>query len=471
MSATDLGEIAPLDPAVLTVPPASVSAPAPAAWLRPPIAWYAVCMVSLVTLCGQLDYGLMSLLVQPIKASTHMTDSQIGLLMGAAYSSIYLLCGIPMARISDRRRRTFVLAGGLTIWSIATACCGLVMSFWPFALFRGVMGGAISVKGPTTVSIIPDLVPRDKLARAFGIYNVALIAGQSLSMIVGGLLLGALLHHMPIHILGVEIRQAWQMVFILMGLPGLVVAAIVALTVPEPARQGRANPKSAPMREVARFMFLGPAGKVFVPTMIGTAMAGVLLAGVGGWRAAFFARTYHMGAHVYGPLSGMLSLISAPIGVIIGAWVAERMHRRWDDSHLRLAVVAHALTMPFYILSPLMPTPQLALGCQFVMGILMMASAPSQLSAMQIITPNEMRAQVNAIYMVTISVLGNGLGPSVVAFMTDYIFRAESDLRYAMLTLAAICTPISLICLILTVKPYGRLYRLVTEREALAKGT
>jgi len=455
MGATDLGQAAPLEP----------PAPAQAAWLKPPLAWYAVCMVSLVTLCGQLDYGLMSLLVQPIKASTHMTDTQIGLLMGVAYSAVYLLCGVPLARISDRRRRTFVLAGGITIWSIATALCGLAQNFWQFALFRGMMGGAISVKGPTTVSIIPDLVPRDKLARAFGVYNVALIAGQSLSMILGGLLLGALLPHMPIHILGVEIKHAWQMVFILMGLPGLLVAAVVALTVPEPARHGRTNPGSAPMLEVARFIFLGPASRVFVPIMIGTALAGILLAGVGAWRAAFFARTYHMGAHVYGPLSGTISLIAAPIGVIIGAFIAERMHRRWMDSHLRLAVIVHFLTMPFYILSPLMPTPTLALAFQFVMGILMMAAAPSQLSAMQIITPNEMRAQVNAIYMITISVLGNGLGPSVVAFMTDHIFRAESELRYAMVTLAAICTPISLICLIMTVKPYGRLYRQITEAE------
>ena len=466
MSATDLGQAAPLEPPALTRAPAAASAPAKAAWLTPPIAWYAVCMVSLVTLCGQLDYGLMSLLVQPIKASTHMTDTQIGLLMGAAYSAAYLLCGVPMARIADRRRRTFVLAGGMTIWSIGTALCGFAQSFWQFALFRGMMGGAISVKGPTTVSIIPDLVPRDKLARAFGIYNVALIAGQSLSLIVGGLLLGALLHHMPLHVLGLEFKYAWQMVFILMGLPGLVVAAIVALTVPEPARQGRVDPRSAPMLEVARFMFRGPAARIFIPTMIGTALGGILLAGVGGWRAALFARTYHIGAHVYGPLSGTISLITAPIGVIIGAWVAERMHRRWIDSHLRLAVVVHALTMPFYILSPLMPTFQLALGCQFVMGILMMVSAPSQLAAMQIVTPNAMRAQVNAIYMITISVLGNGLGPSVVALMTDYVFRAEADLRYAMLTLAAICTPISLICLILTVKPYGRLYRQITKAEA-----
>jgi MFS family permease len=463
MSTARLDEIA---PAPADAPPLDGAMAAPA-YLSPPIAWYAVCMISLVTLCGQLDFGLMSLLVQPIKTSTHMTDSQIGLLMGTAYGLGYACCGLPLARISDRRRRTFVLTGAMTIWSIGTAVCGLMMTFWPFAVCRGIMGGAISVKGPTTVSILPDLVPRAKLGRAFGIYNVCLIGGQSLSMIAGGLLLGVFAHHMPFHLLGFEIKNAWQMVFVAMGLPGLVVAAIVVGTVPEPRRHG-AKRQSAPISEVARFIFAGPAARVFVPLIIGATLAGILLAGYGGWRAAFFSRTYHMGAHVYGPISGTLSLITAPVGVIIGAFIAERMHRRWPDSHLRLALVVQILTMPFYILSTLMPTATLALACQFVMGILMMVSAPSVLAAMQIITPNEMRAQVNAVYMITISVVGNIFGAPVVAFMTDFLFRDPSQLRYAMMTMALVCTPVGLICSWLAVKPYGRLYQQARDAEMAA---
>jgi MFS family permease len=464
MSTAELDDRAELEAA--SAREALAPASAQGAWLKPQVAWYAVVMISLVTLCGQLDYGLISLLVQPIKRSTHMSDSEIALLMGWAYSLPYLLCGFPLGRLSDRARRTYVLSGALTIWSIGTALCGFARGFWPFAACRGIMGGAISVKGPTTVSVIPDLVPREKLGRAFGVYNICLTGGQYLSSILGGLILGFLLvpHRMPIHLFGLEIKEAWQMVFILMGVPGLLLAPFVALTVPEPARRG-ARKEHARIGEVLHFMFRGPAGRVYLPTVIGTALSGILLAGYGGWRAAFFDRTYHMGAHVYGPLAGMLGLIGAPIGVIIGVVVVERMHRKWIDSHLRIAAYAHALMMPIYIFTPLLPNAALALGLQFVMGILMMAVAPSQLAAMQIITPNRMRAQVNAIYMITISVIGNGLGPQVVAFMTDYLFHSEAQLGVAMMTLAAICTPISLVCLILTVKPYGRLYRQITDAE------
>ena len=469
MSIDQVEEITAVEAALeASVVPTKSSAPEAAAqWLPPPIAWYAVVMISLVTLCGQLDYGLISLLVQPIKKTTHMTDSQIGLLMGAAYSLPYLFFGFPMGRVSDRSRRTYVLSGALTIWSVGTSLCGFASGFWPFAACRGVMGSAISVKGPTTVSVIPDLVPREKLGRAFGVYNICLTGGQYLSSIVGGLVLGLLLvpHRMPIHLFGLEIKEAWQMVFILMGIPGLLLAPFVALTVPEPARKG-VRTERVRIPEVLHFMFRGPASRVYLPTVIGTALSGILLAGYGGWRAAFFARTYHMGAHVYGPLAGMLGLIGAPIGVLLGAFIVERMHRRWIDSHLRLAVFSHALIMPIYIFTPLLPNATLALGLQFVMGILMIAAAPSQLAAMQIITPNPMRAQVNAIYMITISVIGNGLGPSVVALMTDFLFHSEVHLGTAMMTLAAICTPISLVCLILTVKPYGRLYQQIKDAES-----
>jgi MFS family permease len=262
------------------------------------------------------------------------------------------------------------------------------------------------------------------------------------------------------------------MVFILMSIPGLLLAPFVFLTVPEPARRAAPSQTKSFMdvvREflgVLHFMFRGPASRVYLPTFIGMIPSSILLAGYGGWRTAFYDRTFHMPAHIYGPLSGTLGLISAPIGVLIGTFVVERMHRKWIDSNLRIAAYAHALMMPIYIFTPLLPNATLALSLQFVMGILLIAAAPAQLAAMQIITPDRMRARVNAIYMITVSVIGNGAGPWVVAQMTKSLFHGEAHLGLAMMTLAAICTPISLVCLILTVKPYGRLYQGIRDAEA-----
>ncbi len=448
---------------------AQVAAPAPAApeaaWLTPGVAWYAVSMVALVTVFGQLDFGVMSLLVGSIKRDTHMSDTQISVIMGAAYSTAYMCTGLPMARVADRGRRTFILPAALAIWSVGATLCGVAQTFWQFVIFRGIVGGAMSVKGPTSVSLIPDLVPREKLARAFGVYNIAISSGQALSMIIGGLIIGALIKRPPVPLPFLGVVHAWQMVFFLMGLPGIAIAALFMLTVPEPARHGRKSVAAPPIKAVAAFLLTGPASKVFIPIIIGTAISGMYLGGVGSWRPAFYERTYGLGPHEYGPITGMVSLITAPIGVMIGAWIAERMARRWDDAHMRLVVIVHLLTMPISMLSPLMPTFTLAIACQVVSGILLMVSAPSSLAAMQIITPNEMRGQVNAVYMFTISVIGTGLGPTVVALLTDYLFKAEADLRYAMVTAAVIATPLTLFCLWRAVKPYGALHRQVIEAE------
>ena len=126
---------------------------------------------------------------------------------------------------------------------------------------------------------------------------------------------------------------------------------------------------------------------------------------------------------------------------------------------MRLVVWSHAIGLPIAILSPLMPTFPLALTLSLIGTFLVTASAPSQLAAMQVVTPNELRGQVNALYMFTVSVLGLGLGPTIIALMTDNLFSSEADLRYAMVSAAVIAEPIALWLLIMTLKPYGEAYR------------
>jgi MFS family permease len=444
-----------------------IAPPAPAKsteWLPSGIAWYAVGMVALLTVFGQMDFGIMSLLIGPIKHDTHMSDTQISLLMGAAFSAIYACSGLPMARVSDRGRRSFILPAALALWSLGTLLCGVAQSFWQFFMFRGLIGGATSVKGPATMSLIPDLVPREQLPTAFGIYNVALGVGQSLSAIIGGFLLGYLVTH-PLHLPWVGAPHPWQAVYILLGVPGIVVALIFMLTVPEPARHGRRRPDPAPISEVAAFLLKGPASRVFIPLILASVVNFIYFAGVGAWRFAFFERTYHLTARFYGPITGYVGIATALLGAPLGAWISRRMSARWHDGHMRLVVIVHLCSMPISILSPLMPNFGLALLCQALSGLLIMVSAPSQYSAMQIITPNEIRAQVNAVYMFTLSVIGTGLGPTAMALLTDNLFHAESGLRYSMVTAAAIATPLVLLGMWLAMKPYGELHRQITEAE------
>jgi MFS family permease len=122
-------------------------------------------------------------------------------------------------------------------------------------------------------------------------------------------------------------------------------------------------------------------------------------------------------------------------------------------------VIAQICAMPLAIASPLMPTFWMALGGQLLYSTALMIGAPSQLAAMQVVTPNEMRAQINAVYMFTVGVIGSGFGPTIIALVTDYLFHDESQLRYAMVTSTAVAMPIALFCTWRAMKAYGPLYR------------
>jgi MFS family permease len=199
---------------------------------------------------------------------------------------------------------------------------------------------------------------------------------------------------------------------------------------------------------------------VLIPILLAAAVSNIEDVGVGSWRPVFYERTYGWGPADFAPIQGLASLILTPIGLMLGAWLAESMMKRKRyDANMRVVLWAAFISIPLSIAGPLMPTFELALACSLSNLTLTIAASPCQLAAMQVVTPNELRGQVNALYMFTLSVLGQGLGPTVVALMTDYLFQSEADLRYAMVTTAAVAGPIALFLIWKAVRPYGDFYR------------
>jgi MFS family permease len=137
--------------------------------------------------------------------------------------------------------------------------------------------------------------------------------------------------------------------------------------------------------------------------------------------------------------------------------MAERFDRqRREDAPLRVVIISRLIGIPAQIAMPLMPTPWLAVLCAAISAASLGIGGASQNAALQIVTPNQMRGQVTALYLFIFNVIGMGLGPTVAALLTDYVFRAESELRYALLTLQAVIGPLSLIIIWLGVRPYVR---------------
>jgi MFS family permease len=419
--------------------------------------WYTVYMTGVVAVMSQIDRGVLALFVQPMKRDFHLTDTQVSILLGFAFTFFYVVGGPPLSRLADRGVRKSVISGCLAVWSLATAFCTIAQSFWAFFVARAVVGGTEAGCGPASLSMIADTVPRNRLPLAYAIYNSGFVGGGALSLLLGGVLLGLLADVQPIHLAGIGVIHNWQLVFMLLGIPGLIIALLFFITVPEPARRGARKTGGYSLREVMAFMVQHRA--MHLPFITATLLMSFQLYGLQAWVPAFFERTYGWGPAVAGPLLGLFGLVSTTIGMFAGAWWANWLIKRHDDANMRIYFWAQSLAIPFGIIGPLMPNPWLSLCCIAIGGAAASMASPVFSAALQLTTPNEMRSQVTALYFILANAIAGSLGPTLVALLTDYVARDEANLRYVMTGVRCVLGPLGAFFMWKTIAPYRELYR------------
>jgi len=439
--------------------------PAPPPWPSPGAAWYAVFVFSLAIMVNMLDRGILNLLVEPIKADLHLSDTQMGLIVGFAFVLFYVLVGFPIARQADRGSRKILISVGVGLFSIMTMLCGVARSFWQLFVLRVGVGVGEACIAPAFASMLSDYFPREKLARAIGVSNLGYVAGVGLSLVVGGLILGLLEGSTSVHVplLG-EVRP-WQAVFLICGVPGLIVTALL-LTIREPARRGLlmqrdtagelVNAAPSP-REVASFVM--QRWPVFIPIFVGVGVRCIMQFGALAWLPAFFQRTHGWSAAQYGVSAGVVTLIMMPLGLLIGPWLSVRLLRRgYYDANIRVTVICCVISTPLQIAVSLLPSPELALLCQGLSALINAAAIGPENAALQAVTPNQMRGQVVAVNMFMFNVVGAGLGPVLVGFLTDYVFGAEAQLGLSLAWVMGVAGPLSTLVFWFGMRPYGKAY-------------
>jgi MFS family permease len=426
-------------------------------------------VLALVRLSAQLDLGILSLLVQPIKRDLALSDGQVGLLLGFAFATFYLVIGIPMASLVDRYSRRGILAAGIAVWSLMTALGGVAQNFAQLFAFRVGVGAGESVNGPATFSMISDLFPRERLPRAIAVLNLGSYAGLGLSLVLGAVVIHALsLMTMPVLPLVGQPRP-WQMVFVIIGLPGLLLALWMML-LPEPARRGKPIVRGASVSYLGVFKFMRANWRIFLPMFAAVMLSGIESGGTQMWRPAFYERSYGWLPQQSGLAVGISQLIAAPLGLFVGIWVVERVARRNDDANLRVCGMAWMIAAPGMIASPLMPTPELAVALGAIATFFSTMAAPTQNAAMQSVTPNVLRGKLTALYLLAYTLAGQGIGPSFIAAITEHVVGSEAGLRYALAGSAAVMMPLAVITMRLGRGHYGReIARLKAEDALLAR--
>jgi MFS family permease len=432
--------------------PAAASQPWPSAGR----AWYCVTLLGMTVLTLFGSVQVVGLLTQSIKRDLALSDTQVSLVVGLASALINALLSLPISRLVDRWSRRMIMGVGLLVVGIGSIFTAISHSFAQIFAARLFAGAGGAGNGPAAYSLLADYFPPARLPRAIAFMNFGFTSGNGLALLLGGALIGVLarLGNVTLPVFG-ELH-GWQLVFLILAVPDLALGMLLLTTMHEPPRRGRAMAanRAAPVADVLNYLWTHRAA--FGPMFGGLALNSLAL-GTLPWVAPFYERTYGWSPAQYGIIFGFVYLLIAPLGLTFGGLLAEHWAKQGrDDANLRVVAVAAVVHMPFAILYPLMPTPYLALALLSLNTVLILIGAGPQNAALQVIVPNEMRGQVTALFLTIFTLIGFGVGPTVVAATTDYVFGDETKLRYSIALLNGVLAPAAAIMFWRGLRAYGR---------------
>lgn len=431
--------------------------------------WYTTGVLMLAYTFSFLDRQILNLMVGPIKADLGITDVQFALLTGGAFGIFYTVMGLPIGWMADRYPRKWIISIGIATWSLMTAACGLTRTFPQLMLARIGVGVGEATLSPSAYSMLSDLFDKTRLPKAMSIYTVGIYIGAGTAMIIGGTVVAAVERTPEIVLPVLGVMRSWHIVFLAVGLPGLLVALWVA-TLREPQRMTRAGEKVAAgtkgfsAREIWGFLSERPL--MSVALFLGSAMFSVL-SYTDAWFPELFIRTWGWGPQQTGLMNGAASLIAGPAGMIAAGWWSSRMIQRGQsDACLRLTAYAAAgITLPS-ILMPLAPHPAVMGALLFPLKFFGGFTPVLIPTAIQMIAPSALRAQLGAVFMLTVGIVGVSLGPILPAVLTDYVFRDEMALHYSLAVTSGIIAPLACVLLWIGMRDYRERVRELEDASA-----
>jgi predicted MFS family arabinose efflux permease len=375
-----------------------------------------------------MDRQILAILVEPIKREFALSDAEIGLLYGLAFAVVYSTVGIPIARWADRSSRTRIIAWSLALFSVMTLLCGLATSYWQLLLAR--VGVAVGEGGtnPPSHSMIADLYPLRSRSTAMALFALGPHIGVLLGFLVGGL---------------VAQRWGWRTAFVVAGLAGLVVAALIKRVLVEPARgqlEDRAQPAGAlpPARAVRRELLRHASMRhLFAGAAVSSAAAYAAI----GWLPAFLIRSHGMSTSGAGIALALLIGVGGAVGTLAGGIAADRLGSRDAAWRLRVVAIALLVVVPCWGLAlAAQRTPMALIALGVPAALLGFYLGPTFAMVQSLVEPG-MRAVAAALLLLVLNLFGLGLGPLAVGLLSDVLQPAHGagSLRAALLVVPLLC--------------------------------
>jgi len=389
----------------------------------PRYAWYVVTVLFLAYVASFLDRQILTLMVEPIKADLKITDTMLSLLQGFTFALFYTVFGLPLGRMADRRKRTRLMMAGVALWSAMTAACGFARNVMTlFALRVGVAVGEAALS-PSAYSLISDYFPRAKRGRAISLYSLGIFAGAGMAYIFGGLVTELATHSVTSGWPLLSQFKPWQLTFIISGMPGLLIILLL-LTIREPVRRERVSGTESGLSLAETFVYLRQHFRVYFALLVGNSFIALANYALFAWLPAYFIRVFAYSPGQIGKTFGTILLVFGTAGLVLGGILADARYRKgFLGAHfnITIGVTAFGIAPAALMLGGMGEHTQLALVAVLVFcGAVSTGLVPA---AMQLITPNELRGQVAAIYLLLTALIGLGLGPTCVALLVDFHFH------------------------------------------------
>ncbi|MEQ8690791.1 MAG: MFS transporter [Pseudomonadales bacterium] len=388
--------------------------------------WYALAVLVLVFTSSHVDRQIMGILLEPIKQDLGASDTQMGFMVGLTFALFYATLGLPIAMLADRSNRRNIIAWSVTIWSAMTVACGFAQTFWQMALMRVGVGVGEAGSNPPSHSMISDMFPMSERATAMGVFAMGVNIGLLIAFLGGGWM---------------SEHWGWRTTFVVVGVPGLLIAVLVRLTLREPERGGSeatATPESVPgFWRVAGTMLHTPSVRNIV---IGGALAVFVGYGMVLWLPAFFVRSHGLSQTETGMTLALMSGVVGGLGAFTSGRLADVLAKRDVRWIPWVVTLAKLITVPFTIAFFLTADFATALWIYLIPAFLGGFYLGPGFAMLQNLMPVRMRSVAAAISLFVGNMIGLGLGPQGVGILSDVFASSygNESLRYALMCFACL---------------------------------
>ena len=388
---------------------------------------YALGLFLLVYIVNFIDRQIFSILIEPIRAEIHLSDTQLGLLGGIAFAIFYTFAGIPIARWADVGVRKNIVSIAIVIWSLMTVFTSTAKNFWMLLIARVGVGIGEAGCSPPIHSLIADYFPERKRATALSIYSLGIPIGGALGTLIGG---------------WVGEYFGWRMAFLVVGLPGVLIAAVVYLTIKEPPR-GYSEPggipeqkQQVPLKDTIKFMW---RLKSFRHMSFAGSLHAFVGYGVGLFLPSFFMRVHGFGLAETSTYLFFIGLTGV-IGTYLGGYLSDRFGQKDKRWYLWVPGIATIISVPFAVIFYTTGNPILAIFLAIPGAILGPMYLGPTFATTQTLSPLAMRSLASAILLFILNLIGLGLGPLFAGFLSDLLRPeyGEESIRYSLLLLAVV---------------------------------